>query len=42
MDQTRGEKKSGCHTNHDIKETDLICQINNAYILAETKMEIMQ
>ena len=37
MDQTRGDKKSGPHTNHEEKEKDLICQINNAPILAETK-----
>ena len=33
MDQTKGEKKSGPHTDHE--EKDLICQLNNASILAE-------
>ena len=42
-DQTKGEKKSGPHTSYERNnEKDLICQINNASILAETKMEIMQ
>ena len=40
MDQTKGEKESGPHT--DDEEKDLICQLNNASILAETKIEIMQ
>ena len=42
MDQTRGEKKSGPYTGHEKNiEEDLICEINNASILAKTKMEIM-
>ena len=42
-DQTKGEKKCGPHTDHEeIKEENMICQINNASISAETKMEIMQ
>ena len=40
MDQAKGEIKSGPHTNNE--EKDLICQINKASILADTKMEIMQ
>ena len=39
-DQTKGEKESGPHT--DDEEKVLICQLNNASILAETKIEIMQ
>ena len=39
-DQTKGEKKSGPQTDHE--EKDLIYQLNNASILAETKIEIMQ
>ena len=38
MDQTKGEKKSGPHTND--QEKDLICQLNNAFTSA--KIEIMQ
>ena len=35
MDQTKGEK-SGPHINHEeIKEENLICQINNTSILAD-------
>ena len=33
MDQTKGEKKSGPHTNDE--ENDLLCQINNASISAD-------
>ena len=40
MDQTKGEQKSGPHTDDEGKV--LICQVNNASILAETKIEIMQ
>ena len=40
MDQTKGQKKSGLHTNND--GNNLICEINNASILAETKMEIIE
>ena len=44
-DQTRGEMKT-CpynYTGHEKNtEEDLICQINNASILAETNTEIMQ
>ena len=40
MDQTKGEKKSGPHT--DDEEKALISQLNNASILAETEIEIMQ
>ena len=40
MDQTKGEKKCGPYTNDE--EKDLICWLNNASILAETKIEIMQ
>ena len=40
MDQTKGEKKSGPQTDHE--EKDLIYQLNNASILAETKIKIMQ
>ena len=39
-DQTKGEKESGPHTDHE--ENDLICQLNSASILTETKIEIMQ
>ena len=39
MDQTKGEK-SGPQTDHE--ENDLIYQLNNASILAETKIEIVQ
>ena len=43
MDQTKGENKSGPHTDYEgNNEKELICQINNASILAETKMKIMQ
>ena len=44
MDQTWGEKKSGpyTHTRHDKNIEALICQLKNASILAETKIEIMQ
>ena len=43
MDQTKWEKKSGPYTNNEKNDkNDLICQVNNASILAETKMEIMQ
>ena len=38
MYHTKGEKKSGPHTENEEKdEKDLICQINNASILAEKK-----
>ena len=40
MDQTKGEKESGPH--NDDEEKDLIYQLHNASILAETKTEIMQ
>ena len=40
MNQTKGELKSSPHTGYE--ENNLICQINNASILAETKIEIMQ
>ena len=40
MDQTKGEVKSGSHI--DCEENGFICQINNASILAEAKIEIMQ
>ena len=40
MDQTKGEKKSG--PQNDQEEKGLIYQLNNASILAETKIEIMQ
>ena len=34
MDQTKGEKKSGPHINHEeIKEEHLICQINSASLI---------
>ena len=39
-DQTKGEKKSGPQTDHE--EKDSIYQLNNASILAQTKIEIMQ
>ena len=39
-DQTKGEKKSGPQTDHE--EKDLIYQLNDASISAETKIEIMQ
>ena len=42
MDQTEGVKKSGPNTNNENEEKDLICQINNASILVQTKMETMQ
>ena len=45
MDQTRGEKNSGPYnyTGHEKNiEEDSICKINNASILVETKIEIMQ
>ena len=40
MDQPKGEKNSGPHT--DDEEKALICQLNNVSILVETKIEIMQ
>ena len=40
MDKAKGEMKSGYHAGYE--ENSLICQINNASILAETKIEIMQ
>ena len=40
MDQPKGEKESGPHP--DNEEKVLILQLNNASILAETKIEIMQ
>ena len=39
-DQTKGERKSGPQTDHE--ENDFICQLNNAFIFAETKIEIKQ
>ena len=39
-DQAGEEKKSGSHTNYE--EINLIYIINNASVLAETKIEIMQ
>ena len=36
MDQTKGEKRSGPQTDHE--EKDMIYQLNNASILAETKI----
>ena len=39
MDQTKGEKESGPHTDDEGKV--LIFQLNNASILAKTKIEIM-
>ena len=39
-DQPKGEKESGPHL--DNEEKDLIFQLKNASILAETKIEIMQ
>ena len=43
MDQTKGEEKSGPYTDYEgYNEKGLIHQINNASILAELKMEIMQ
>ena len=40
MDQPKGESESGPHPTNE--EESLICQLRNASILAETKMEIMQ
>ena len=40
MDQAKGEKESGPHTNNE--EKDLTCLINNASIWQRHKMEIMQ
>ena len=40
MDQPKGESESGPHPNNE--EESLICQLRNASISAETKMEIMQ
>ena len=40
MDQTKGERKSGPHT--DDEEKDLIFQLDNASISVETKCEILQ
>ena len=40
MDQTRGEKKSGPHTNYDEKEKEVICQISNASIWQKQKWRL--
>ena len=40
MDQPKGENVSGPH--HDHEEKSLVIQLRNAFILAETKMDIMQ
>ena len=40
MDQSKGESESGPHPTDE--EKSLICQLQNASILAETKIEIMQ
>ena len=40
MDQPKGESESGTHPTNE--EESLICQLRNASILAETKIEIMQ
>ena len=39
-DQSKGESESGPHPTNE--EESLICQLRNASILAETKIEIMQ
>ena len=39
MDQAKGMIKSGPHT--DYERTNLTCHVNNASILAETKLEIL-